>query len=102
MCVKVGQNINRAVGGGKAEEVARPGQDLPPPIFAPSQHQQPPPVLQSNSQGQSQRREEEHKMEEVVAYVLCKNPVVECNPYSLHLQEEHNSTLDEIFKEGAS
>ena len=80
MCVKVGQNINRAVGGGKAEEVARPGQDLPPPIFAPSQHQQPSPVLQSNTQGQGQPREEEHKMEEVVACALSKDPVVEGDP----------------------
>ena len=84
----------------RREEVARPGQDLPPPIFTASRHQEPPPVHQSNTQGQGQPREEEHQMVEVVACALCKDPVVEGNPYRLHLREEHNTTLEEIFEEG--
>ena len=79
----------------KREEVERPGQDLPPPIFAhpcllaPSHHQQPHPVIiQSNTQGQRQPREKEHKVEEVVACALCKDAVVEGNPYILHLWEK--------------
>ena len=80
------------VGAVRREEIVRRGQDLPPPIFAPSQHQQPPPVLQSNTQGQGQPGEEEHKMEEVGACSLCKDPVVE--------REEHNTTLEDIFQEG--
>ena len=71
----------------KRDEVARPGQDLSPPIFAhpgllaPSQHQQPHPVIiQSNTQGQRQPREKEHKVEEVVACALCKDAMVEGNP----------------------
>ena len=71
----------------KRVEVARVGQDLPPPIFvhqrllAPSQYQQPHPVIiQSNTQCQRQPREKEHKVEEVVACALCKDAVVEGNP----------------------
>ena len=35
----------------------------------------------SNTQCQRQPREEKHKVEEVVACALCKDPVVEGNPY---------------------
>ena len=72
------------------------------------------------SQSQSQPREEEeeeescgvcyfparlhqgseHEVEEVVACALCKDPVVEGDPYRLHLVEEHSTTVEgveEIF-----
>ena len=70
----------------KREEVAQPGQYLPPifahpGLLAPSQHQQPHPIIiQSNIQGQRHPREKQHKVEEVVACALCKDAVVEGNP----------------------
>ena len=39
-------------------------------------------------------------MVEVGGCALCKDRVVEGDPYRLHLQEEHNTTLEEIFEEG--
>ena len=106
------------------EDVARPGQDLPPLILATSQHQKPPPVLQQRPtviqqppqvlqqpppvlqqppqvfQQPPPVLQQPPPVHQIVACVLCKDPVVEGDPYRLHLWVEHHTTLEDIFQEG--